>query len=303
VKKLLIMMLLSVISVFGTSFDCAKAKTYVEKMICSDEKLIEKDDQLNHFFKTLKISNRLSSDVMQSQKEWLKNRNRCKDLDCLHDSYNHQLEYLESKIEYQFATDQKESCSQFVEIFNNNLDVIRHSDFSASTAEYNGLKWLQPKVDMEHGTAIYGDVDINNDGKKEFVVGHLYSDIGSNYGIDYYASKNDYVNKKYSVAFEPSIDVYKFMNPDFISHVQIKKIYSQNPAMPSPPYGIGLAYAHVTLFNYKNTSFVLTEGNIGGSTDNRYIDNLFNGGDLFVVSKFDQNNQQKDMCLIYKILK
>ena len=302
-KKIVTLILLFTISLFGASFDCAKATTKVEKMICKDEKLIEKDDQLNHFFKTVKVSNRLSSDVVQSQRDWLKSRNQCNDLNCLHDSYTHRLEYLESKIEYQFATDQKESCGQFVEIFNKNSDLIRHSDFSASTTEYNGLKWLQPKVDLEHGMAIYGDVDINNDGKKEFVVADIYPDIGSSYGIEYYVSRDDFFNKKHSVSFEPPIDVYKFMNPDFISQVQQKKIYSKNSAKPLPPYAIGLAYAHVTLFNYKNIVYVLTEGNIGDSKDNQYIDNLFNGGDLFVVSKFDQNNQQKDMCLIYKFLK
>lgn len=165
-KTLLTLILLLSLSAFGASFDCAKATTKIEKMICSDDELIKKDDQLNHFFKALKISNHLSSDVVQAQRVWLKSRNQCKKVNCLYDSYNHQLEYLESKIEYQFATDQKESCGQFVEIFNNNLDVIKHSNFSLSNAEYSGLKWLIPKVDIEHGTAIYGDVDINNDGKK-----------------------------------------------------------------------------------------------------------------------------------------
>lgn len=141
-KRLMLVFLLMTVSLLGASFDCSKAKSDVEKMICVDVALIKADDTLNHLFKMLKTSDRLSADVIQRHKEWLNNRNLCKDLNCLYGSYNRQLEYLESKIEYQFVTDQKESCSQFVEIFNNHLDVIRYGNFSQSTKEYDGLQWL-----------------------------------------------------------------------------------------------------------------------------------------------------------------
>lgn len=49
-KTLLTLIFLLSISLFGASFDCAKATSKVEKMICSDEKLAKLDSELSQIY-------------------------------------------------------------------------------------------------------------------------------------------------------------------------------------------------------------------------------------------------------------
>jgi uncharacterized protein/Tfp pilus assembly protein PilZ len=98
VKKLLIMMLLSVISVFGTSFDCAKAKTNVEKMICSDAELSALDENLSKAFKEALKSTDDKEQLKKEQFAWMKERDKCKSNECLQEHYNNQIQTLSQSL-------------------------------------------------------------------------------------------------------------------------------------------------------------------------------------------------------------
>lgn len=66
--------------------------TIVERAICSDDSLVNKDRRLNALYKTLGGSN---SPVLEAgQQIWLRARNTCTTIDCLHAYYDDRLRVL-----------------------------------------------------------------------------------------------------------------------------------------------------------------------------------------------------------------
>ena len=66
------------------SFDCKKASTKVEKMICSSSELAQEDKELNELYnkylKELQASkySNIRDSIIKGQRNWLKGRNRLK---------------------------------------------------------------------------------------------------------------------------------------------------------------------------------------------------------------------------------
>lgn len=68
----------------AASFDCAKATTSVEKLICSHSGLSDLDERLADAYREALAETKDENSLRQSQRKWLASvRNRCKDLDCL----------------------------------------------------------------------------------------------------------------------------------------------------------------------------------------------------------------------------
>lgn len=103
-KKLLTLVLLLTITLFGASFDCSKAKTDVEKTICSDKELSVIDENLSKVFKEVIKTTKDKNQLKNKQFAWMKERNECKDVKCLIDSYHLQLDYLEKKTQDRHPT-------------------------------------------------------------------------------------------------------------------------------------------------------------------------------------------------------
>ena len=96
---------------YAASFDCNKASSEVEKMICSDPKLNRLDDYLSQNYKIAMSPNMpegSKSKVRESQIDWLNKRNTCTDAQCIERMYSKQMDYLwnecfdhlDGKIEY-----------------------------------------------------------------------------------------------------------------------------------------------------------------------------------------------------------
>jgi uncharacterized protein len=83
-KKLLTLIFLLNVSLFGASFDCAKAQSNVEKMICADEKLAKLDSELFQIYSDFYF---LSKEIKGDQREWMKQRNQCKNIVCIQKTY------------------------------------------------------------------------------------------------------------------------------------------------------------------------------------------------------------------------
>jgi uncharacterized protein len=86
-------------TVNAASFDCTKAASHVEKLICSNSEISELDDEVNiDYHKTLdETNNGLRTDLIKQQKHWLKfMRNRCSDELCLKHAYWSKLAELET---------------------------------------------------------------------------------------------------------------------------------------------------------------------------------------------------------------
>jgi uncharacterized protein len=84
-------------SLQAASFDCAKASTNVEKLICMDAIISQQDEQLEQVYKGVlgKIVDKES--LRRAQRIWLKEkRNFCKDAMCLMQAYHERIAQLNS---------------------------------------------------------------------------------------------------------------------------------------------------------------------------------------------------------------
>ena len=87
-------------SVHSAGFDCAKAKTKIDKLICSDARLSEADEKLNALYKEVLAKSPVPEDTKQQQLEWVKqSRNTCKDADCLQQAYTSRISDLQEQLE------------------------------------------------------------------------------------------------------------------------------------------------------------------------------------------------------------
>ncbi len=96
-KRHVIYLLLAITSslTHAASFDCAKAATQIEKLICSDSQLSDLDSQLMLAYKN-KISTAQNIDVVKfEQREWLSTvRNKCTDAACIKNAYSERIATL-----------------------------------------------------------------------------------------------------------------------------------------------------------------------------------------------------------------
>lgn len=78
----------------AASFDCAKASTKVEKLICGDAALSKLDEELNTAYKTAVQDEKQTDTIKQAQKQWMKERNGCDDAGCVKRAYEVRLSSL-----------------------------------------------------------------------------------------------------------------------------------------------------------------------------------------------------------------
>ncbi|WP_147692796.1 lysozyme inhibitor LprI family protein [Vogesella mureinivorans] len=79
----------------GPSFDCAKASTTVEKMICTDPKLAAADRDTAAAYKVKLAASADESGLKQQQANWRRSvRDICTDTDCLEGAYKQRLAEL-----------------------------------------------------------------------------------------------------------------------------------------------------------------------------------------------------------------
>ena len=85
----------------SASFDCSKAKGYVERVVCSDPELSELDDALAAAFDWAKADALDASEVTREQRAWLVQRNACSEPSCIKTAYETRLEHLgQSRVLY-----------------------------------------------------------------------------------------------------------------------------------------------------------------------------------------------------------
>lgn len=72
---------------WAAGFDCKKASSTVEKVICSDSELSTMDDEVNQAYKRALATAPDAGSVKTEQKAWLASRNRCHDSACIKLAY------------------------------------------------------------------------------------------------------------------------------------------------------------------------------------------------------------------------
>ncbi len=78
------------------SFDCSKAKSVAEKLICADSELATLDRQANEIHKKAKETTYFDAD--ESRKAWKWREENCKDKECLLQWFSKRSDYYKSKI-------------------------------------------------------------------------------------------------------------------------------------------------------------------------------------------------------------
>lgn len=79
----------------GPSFDCAKAATNVELMVCDDQELSDLDVRLADAYRLARQSGQDRLAVKRDQVEWLRNvLGRCEDSQCVRDAYVARIQAL-----------------------------------------------------------------------------------------------------------------------------------------------------------------------------------------------------------------
>lgn len=82
----------------AASFDCAKARSPMEKLICSDAQLSALDEQLNTAFKEAITRSKARPQLVQWQREWLQSYEvtQCKNARCLGQEFAGRIALLQS---------------------------------------------------------------------------------------------------------------------------------------------------------------------------------------------------------------
>lgn len=81
-------------TVQGASFDCAKAKTKVEKLVCADPALSKQDETMQSAYQNAYKRTADPAELKIEQRRWLEVRNACKDSRCLVQAYRERLDRL-----------------------------------------------------------------------------------------------------------------------------------------------------------------------------------------------------------------
>lgn len=86
------------VSAQAASFDCAKAQSKVEHLICDNPEISKLDEELNAAYKAALQDEKQADTTMQAQKQWMKERNGCADADCVTRSYESRLKAIPSSL-------------------------------------------------------------------------------------------------------------------------------------------------------------------------------------------------------------
>jgi uncharacterized protein YecT (DUF1311 family) len=83
----------------NSSLDCSKVNTGIEKSICDDTKLIALDYTLSNNYNLIEsaATDAQNTQLTSEQKEWLKQRNACRDNGCIVNAYRNRIDELCTK--------------------------------------------------------------------------------------------------------------------------------------------------------------------------------------------------------------
>ena len=96
----------------AASFDCGKAATEVEKIICGDQGLSQLDERLSKTYQEVLRSVHGTADLKREQTNWLREvRNLCTDGPCLEKAYRDRLAVLEKLLPVTIAGEESADAS------------------------------------------------------------------------------------------------------------------------------------------------------------------------------------------------
>jgi uncharacterized protein len=192
--------------VYGASFDCTKATTNVEKMICENEELSQLDIELSEVFKAFYFS---SNEIKNAQKIWLKERDKCQNKECIQLMYQSKIQELKetnitdfpkltnvtsecsetlqfARINFQSTRDNFSKFPQIQEDFSSELVLYAAGDNISSEdeiiADPNTFRKIQYKRFNDNQGNIYWQINENN-GHRLVITEHPMGWRGDMYSV------------------------------------------------------------------------------------------------------------------------
>lgn len=190
-----IVVLLFAQMVQAASFDCAKATTKAEHIICDDKEISKLDDELSVRYKAALKDLEHAETIKHEQKQWIKARNLCAEAVCLQDAYVRRIEKLRMRNEVgaqknEFELIDVQDKPGYYRLDKSNNDgvcrslgrIINADIMKFGKPRLNGhdefVKWhVVDEKEIDRGAERrYGgkveraDADINNDGIVELIV-------------------------------------------------------------------------------------------------------------------------------------
>lgn len=157
----------------AASFDCRKAASDVEKLICGDHVLSKYDEKLNFAYKVVLAEGDKPDATRVAQKQWIMERNKCSDVNCLRRKYTSQIRLLEKAIYNQPVRANKfdaDACQMVSDYSSHNT---LKSLFVRPLAISHPTKDEINKIfDSDfYGDVSYWSIDLNDDGiADQFVI-------------------------------------------------------------------------------------------------------------------------------------
>lgn len=140
----------------AASFDCEKAVSKIEKIICLDREVSDLDSNLGRLFYLLKGG---SKSIVEDQKNWLKNtRDKCEDIDCLKSVYIARISFLKNANPCPAV--EKDILGSWVRVKNGFFEEM---SFYESNGSKDFSSWLHHRPEL-NGTWKFSNCIIQIDG-------------------------------------------------------------------------------------------------------------------------------------------
>jgi uncharacterized protein len=169
----------------AASFDCAKASTKVENLICADVGLSKLDEEIAKVYGEVLVKSTDEDLLKKHQRDWIKARKQCKDIPCVSEYYRGRLAELneanvfKSEESYTLLMSKDDKlCNYMMKLFNQDLKQYgwRGDEHQEEHEEFKRVPWQPARFSsVIDGRTEYTDVegalfDFNNDGVQDFVV-------------------------------------------------------------------------------------------------------------------------------------
>lgn len=112
----------------AASFDCSKAQSKVEKLICADAELSKLDEEMAAAYIGAQKGSDSATDVRNAQKRWLRIRDACQDSQCLENTYTQRFTSLASPVlaPFQFFQDETLQEQRKTPVCNDFRNYLNH---------------------------------------------------------------------------------------------------------------------------------------------------------------------------------
>lgn len=140
----------------AASFDCAKAGTVQEKLICADRTLSSLDEKLAQSYQSAASESPKPEEIKKLQQQWLRNiRNKCTSKPCLVESYEKRIDEL--AVRQSNAANASPHCPITEQSLLGAWEHVSGGFFEEMSFEYSGSKrefnsWLHQRPEISQGT-------------------------------------------------------------------------------------------------------------------------------------------------------